>query len=73
MNLFTGCFSTSICIYFKSFRGFLIRGPNPLAGFYVVQVFAGGIFKQTCLKIANHLIPRAYNKIVLTVIGVTEF
>ena len=35
--------------------------------------FFGGIFKQTWLKVTNHLISRAYNQIILSVIGVFDF
>ena len=70
--LILGCFLASFCIYFQSSHGFLIRRASPLAGFCVVRVFAEGIFKQTWLKITNHLISRAYNQIILNDIGVTE-
>ena len=73
MNSFTGCFSTNFRIYFQSFRGFLVRGVSRLSGFCVVWVFAGGIFKQTSLKITKNLISRAYNQIILNAIGVAAF
>ena len=59
MNSFICCFSTSFCIHFQSFRGFLICGASLLAGLCVVRDFAGGIFKKTCLKITNNLISNA--------------
>ena len=59
MNSFICCFSTSFCIHFQSFRGFLICGASLLAGLCVVRDFAGGVFKQTCLKITNNLISNA--------------